>query len=706
METKEFRLKVGNKDLIVEVKNLAERANGEILVRYGDTLVLATCVMSQEESKETGFFPLSVNYEERYYAAGKIRGPKYIKREGKPSDEAVINSRLIDRAIRPQFPKDLHREVQVIVTCLSWDSENDADVLGVNAASIALSLSDIPWKGPVASVRIGRVNGNFVVNPTYSQRDESDLDLVCSGIEENGEILINMIECGAEEVEEETILEAFSFSKKYLKEIIDFQKRIKNLLGKEKVVIEPFKDTGIEKEVRKWLQDKLEKAIFSEESNHPKTLDDLRRDFLHFFETKYTDIQELRFVLESFEKEIRNLVHRKIIEEEKRPDGRKLDQIRPMEAAVALVPRSHGSGFFSRGKTKALSILTLGAPGDQQIIEGMEIVGKKRFMHHYNFPPYCAGEIKPLRGPGRREIGHGMLVEKALSPLIPSSEEFPYTIRIVSEILSSNGSTSMASVCSSSLALMDGGVPISRPAAGIAIGLMMENQQKYKILTDIQGVEDHHGDMDFKVAGTEKGITAIQMDVKIPGIGDQILRESLMRAKKARLEILEKMKQVLSCPRLHLSPWAPRIYTLKINPEKIGELIGTGGKTIRKITEDFEVVIDIEEDGKIFVTAQKEENAKKAIALIKNITREVKVGEIFQGKVTKIFDFGTMVEFLPGREGLIHSSRLRRRLKPGETVMVRVAEIDPQGRINLSLFRQKKITPTRSKYGPKRRQRR
>ncbi len=703
MNNKEFKLQVGEKPLIIETRNLAEKANGEVMVRYGDTLVLATCVMSQEESKETSFFPLSVNYEERYYAAGKISGSRYIKREGRPSDEAVINSRLIDRAIRPQFPKNFHREVQVIVTCLSWDGENDADVLGLNAASIALSISDIPWKGPVASVRIGKINGKFVLNPTYLQREESDLDLVCSAVEENGDILINMIECSSDEIEENTILDAFAFAKEYLKEIIEFQKKIKEDLGKEKALIEVYENKEIEKETKNWLSNKLEEAVFSKD-NQTKTLDTLKREFVHFLEEKYTEPEEIRFALEIFDEEVRKLVHKKIIEEEKRPDGRKLDQIRNIEAQVALIPRSHGSGLFCRGQTKALSILTLGAPGDQQIIEGMEIVGKKRFMHHYNFPPYCAGEVRPLRSPGRREIGHGMLAEKAMLPLIPSFDDFPYTIRIVSEILSSNGSTSMASVCSSSLALMDAGVPIKRPAAGIAMGLMAENKEKYKILTDIQGAEDHHGDMDFKVAGTEKGITAIQMDVKISGIGKQIIEEALMRAKEARLEILKKIKNVISSPRPNLSPWAPRIYTLKINPEKIGDLIGSGGKTIRRITEDFEVAIDIEEDGKIFVTAQKEENGKKAISLIKNITREVKVGETFQGKVVKVLDFGTMVEFLPGREGLIHSSRLRKRLRPGETIMVRVAEIDPQGRINLSPARE--TIQQKPKYGQKRKQRR
>ncbi|MCD6550263.1 polyribonucleotide nucleotidyltransferase [bacterium] len=683
MNSKEFTLNINGKELKAEIRNLTERANGGVFIRYGDTLVMATCVMSKEESKETNFFPLSVNYEERYYAAGKISGSRYIKREGRPSDEAVINSRLIDRAIRPRFPKELAREVQVIVTCLSWDGENDADILGLNAASLALSISDIPWKGPVAGVRISKINDKFIINPTYDQREESDLDLIFSGTKENGELLINMIECSASEVDEETILKAFEFGRKYIEEIINFQERIKKEVGKEKITIQTFKDPKIERTIKEWLEGKLKKAIFSNKDDKGEELNDLKRKFSKFLEEQYSNPQEIRYGLNILEEEIRKIVHKSIIDEEKRPDGRKIDELRKIHLETSLIPRSHGSGLFCRGLTKALSILTLGAPGDQQILEGMEIVGKKRFMHHYNFPPYSAGEIRPLRAPGRREIGHGMLAEKALLPLIPNEEDFPYTIRIVSEILSSNGSTSMASVCSSSLALMDGGVPIKRPVAGIAMGLMLETTSKYKVLTDIQGVEDHHGDMDLKIAGTEQGITAIQMDVKIPGITNQILRESFLKAKKARFEILEKIKNLLPKPRSQLSPWAPRIYTLKINPEKIGDLIGTGGKTIRKITDDYEVVIDIEEDGRIFVTAQKEENGKKAIALIKNITREIKVGETFQGKVTRLLEIGTLVEIFPGKEGLIHSSRLRRKLRIGEKIPVRVAEIDSQGRINL-----------------------
>lgn len=690
METiKEFKLELNGRELSVQIRNLAEKANGEALVRYGDTLILATCVMANSESEETSFFPLSVNYEEKYYAAGKIRGPRYIKREGRPSDEAVINSRLIDRAIRPRFPKNLYREVQVITTCLAWDGENDPDIIGLIASSIALSISNIPWSGPVSAVRIGKNNNELILNPTYEQKENSGLDLVLTAVKENGSLLINMIECGADEIQEETILEGLKFGKKYLEEIINFQNEIIKNAGKEKTKIESFKDLKLEKELKKWLGNKLEKAFYQAPASHEKNeLEVLKKDFSDFIEKNFPEPKQIRFAVDFFEKEIEKILHENVLKNGTRPDGRGLDQIRELEAEVALIPRSHGSALFCRGQTKALSILTLGAPADQQILEGMEIVGKKRFMHHYNFPPYSSGEIKPIRGPGRREIGHGVLAEKALLPLIPTFDKFPYTIRIVSEILSSNGSTSMASVSSSSLALMDAGIPIKRPAAGIALGLIKNEQGDYKIMTDIQGPEDHHGDMDLKVAGTEKGITALQMDVKISGITEEILKESLEKGKKARFEILEKLKKALAQPRPQLSPWAPRIYMLQINPEKIGDVIGPGGKIIRKITEEYEVLIDIEEDGKIFITAEKEENGKKAISLIKTMTREIKVGETFQGEVKRILDFGFFVEILPEQEGLIRLPRFKKMdVRIGDMASVQVKEIDSQGRINLSLIK-------------------
>ena len=690
-----FKIEIAGRELIVEIQNLAERANGSCFLRYGDTLVLATAVMSESETKGFGFFPLTVEYEERYYAAGKIRGPRYIKREGRPSDEAICNARLIDRTIRPLFPKNLNREVQVVNTILSWDSQNDPDILGLMATSLALAISDIPWSGPASAVRIGRIEDKFILNPTYQEREKSQMDLILAGVEENGEILINMIEGEFEELEEELILETLKFAKPYLKKLIDFQKEIIEKLAKEKIVLkEPTADPELEKEIKEFLASRLESVLYQKDGLERMTkVNTLKEELTRFIEEKYPGMEKTSYAQDFFEKEIDRLIHQKVIKEEERPDGRKLDELREIYCQAGVLPRTHGSGLFCRGQTKALSILTLGAPGDQQLLEGMEIVGKKRFMHHYNFPPYSAGEIRPMRGPGRREIGHGMLAEKALLPIIPSFEEFPYTIRIVSEILSSNGSTSMASCSSSSLALMDAGVPIKRPVAGISIGLMSDEKGNYKLLTDIQGPEDHHGDMDFKIAGTEKGVTAIQMDVKIKGITEKILKEVLEQGKKARLEILKEMAKVLEKPRPELSPFAPRILTLQINPEKIREVIGPGGRVINEIIEECGVAIDIETTGKIFVTAEKEEAAKKAIAWIKNITREVKIGEVFYGKVKRILDFGAFVEIFPGQEGLVHISQLapfRVRkvedvVKVGDIVPVKVISIDEQGRINLSL---------------------
>ncbi len=723
-----FKLEIGDRNLQIEIKNLAEMAAASGLVQYGDTLVLGTVVMSKQEREGIDFFPLTIDYEERYYAAGKILGSRYIRRESRPSDEAILTSRLIDRAIRPRFPEGLRREVQIVATCLSWDRENDPDIIGLIAASLVLSLSNIPWSGPIATVRIGQINNEFILNPTYEQREKSNLDLVITGVEKNGEILINMLEAEAEETPEDIILKAVDWAKPYLKKLIDFQNQIIEKTGKEKIKIEEAPtDLELEKEIKEFLGNRLEKALYQKDKiDRLDQVNDLKEELVYYIQKKYSTRRgeedkssSLPFaaaragdeakassspsaIARVFEKEIEKLVHQNIINppagEEKRPDGRKLDELREITIEAGLLPRTHGSGLFCRGQTKALSILTLGTPGDVKLLEGMEIVGKKRFMHHYNFPPYSVGEVKPIRGPGRRDIGHGMLVEKALIPLVPSFEEFPYTMRIVSEILSSNGSTSMAAASSSSLALMDAGVPIKTPAAGIALGLMINEKGDYKILTDIQGPEDHHGDMDFKIAGTKKGITAIQMDVKIDGISQKILKEVLSQGKKARLQILEKMEKVLAKPRPELSPFAPKILTIQINPEKIREVIGPGGKIINEIIEECGVSIDIEDSGKIFVTAEKEEAAKRAISWIKNITREIKVGEVFQGKVKRILDFGAFAEILPGQEGLIHISQLapfrvkkvEDVVKIGDIVPVKVISVDEHGRINLSLKEAKK----------------
>lgn len=713
MENK-FKLKLAGRDLVVEVKTPAEQANGSALVSYGDTVVLATAVMSKQEKAEADFFPLTVDYEERFYAAGKILGARYIRREGRPTDEAVLTSRLIDRAIRPLFPPNLYREVQIIITCLSWDGENDPDVLGLLGASCSLLISDIPWGGPVAAVRIGmKDRKEFILNPTYKERGKTNgelsepatLDLILTGVSSSplggkGPCLINMMEAEADEIPEAAFLEAVSFSEPTLKKLIDFQEEIRKKAGKEKVVLGEGAVIGseLDREIKEFLGGRLEQALFQKEKQEKvEAVNELREELICELGDKYPAAGgKISYAKKFFDKEIEGLVHFNILESEKRPDGRKLDEIRKLHIEAGVLPRTHGSCLFCRGTTKSLSILTLGAPGDQRLLEGMEIVGKKRFMHHYNFPPYSVGEIKPLRGPARRDIGHGMLAEKALMPVVPSFEEFPYTMRAVSEILSSNGSSSMASSCGISLALMDAGVPIKRPVAGIALGLMTRNTDNYKILTDIQGPEDHYGDMDFKVAGTKEGITAIQMDVKIRGINEKILGDALKQGRQARLQILEEMERVLAQPRKELSPYAPRILTIQINPDKIREVVGPGGKVINEIIEECKVDIDIQPSGLIFITSDKEEAAKKALAWIKNITREIKAGETFQGKVKRILDFGAFVEVMPKQEGLVHISELApyrvRRVedvvKIGDIVSVKVISVDEQGRINLSMKNQ------------------
>lgn len=703
-----YQIKIGEKILEINTTPLAENANGSVFAKIGETIVLATCVISKNIIEGQDFFPLTVDYEERYYAAGKILGSRFVRRETRPTDEAILISRLIDRAIRPLFPKDLKNEVQVIITCLAFDGENDPATLGLLAASTALLISDIPWNGPVGAIRIGKKE-NLIIFPDYQARDSGELDMAISGVEEGNDILINMIESQSKEVKEDEVVNIINYSKPYLKQIIDLQREIQKKEGRAKIKIESEKiDSELEKEIKSFLQNKIEKVIFepnltteplgtytgpyAQIEGYTQEISDFKKQLIELLK-KYNDPKKISLGLNFFEEEVERVLTNYIVNKDIRPDGRKPDEIRPITTQVGLLPRTHGSGLFSRGKTRTLSILTLGAPGDQRILEGMEIRGEKRFFHHYNFPPYCSGEVKPIKGPGRREIGHGMLAERALIPVIPNFDDFPYTIRIVSEVLSSNGSTSMASVCSSSLALMDAGVPIKKPVAGISIGLFGD-----KVLTDIQGPEDHYGDMDFKVAGTEDGICAIQMDVKNRGINENILREALKKAKNARQFILKKILETISSPRENLSPFAPRVFSLQIKPEKIRDVIGPGGKVINEIIEECGVSIDIEEDGRVFITAEKEEAAKKAVAWIENITREIKVGEIFQGKVKRILDFGAIVEIFPGQEGLVHISELapyRVRkvediVKVGDLIPVKVIAIDPQGRISLSLKKAKK----------------
>lgn len=705
-----FKLEIGGsprgeagKPILIKLTNWAEQASGSCLVQMGETEVLVTAVMSPFEREGIDFFPLTVEYEEKFYAAGKIYGSRFIRRESRPTDEAILTARMIDRAIRPLFPQNFRKEVQIVVTCLSWDGENDPDVLGLIGASFALAVSNIPWAGPVGAVRISRVKGEWVFNPDYIQRKEAEMDFILSAINKDGEVLINMIEMGSNEVSEEDVLEATKKSEPEIKKIIDFIEKSVKKIGKEKFVPAPAIDLDIQNEIKDWLGDKLEKAI-NEAPAGEKNLgatEILKRELAEYLKEKHPgegkDLPAGRqesMVLAFFEKEIERIIIKNIIEKDKRPDGRKSTEIRPLSCEVGVLPRTHGSGVFSRGLTRVLSILTLGGPGDTQILEGMEIVGKKRFLHHYNFPPFSSGETAPMRGPKRREIGHGNLAEKALRPMIPDVEQFPYTIRIVSEVLSSNGSTSQASVCAATVALMDAGVPIKEPVAGISIGLAKDEESgKYKVLTDIQGPEDHFGDMDFKVAGTKNGITAIQMDVKIGGIDKKIMEEALTRAKDARFKILDIIKKQIPEPRKQLSPYAPKIVSFMINPSKIGEVVGPKGSNINKIIEECGgVAIDIEDSGLVSVTGEKQENVDKAANWIKSMTEEVEIGKIYTGTVRKIMDFGAFVDILPGQSGLVHISKfVKERLdrvsdviKEGDKIPVKVTGIDEMGRINLS----------------------
>jgi len=694
-----FEIEIGGKTLKIKTTNWAEQASGSCLVQCGDTEVLVAATLSPFSRPEIDYFPLTVEYEEKFYAAGKIFGSRFQKRESRPTDEAILTARMIDRAIRPLFPKDFKKEVQVVVTCLSWDGENDPDILGMIGASFALATSNIPWNGPLGAIRVTK-NGEWTFNSNYAQRKETDMDLTLSAIEKDGDILVNMIEMGAKEVSEKDVLEAYEVAKKELKKIIDFQIKAVKKIGKEKDKFEPAVELDIENEIKEFLGNKLEKAITNAPAGE-KNLGEaeiLKQELIKYLAEKYPGQERPKGypeqVLAFFEKEIERIIIKNILEKDHRPDGRKSDQIRPLSAEVGILTRTHGTGMFFRGLTHVLSILTLGGPADQQLLEGMEFVGKKRFLHHYNFPPYSSGETAPMRGPKRREIGHGNLAEKALLPVIPDSEKFPYTIRIVSEVVSSNGSTSMASTCAACLALMDAGVPIKKPVAGISVGLVKDEQTgKYKLLTDIQGPEDHYGDMDFKVAGTKNGITAIQMDIKIDGIDKKIMEEALTRAKDARFKILDIMKKTIAEPRKELSKYAPKMISFMINPSKIGEVVGPKGSIINKIIEECGgVSIDIEDSGLVSVTGQNQEDVDKAANQIRSIVKEVVVGEVFQGTVRKIMDFGCFVDILPGQSGLVHISQLvpfkirsvEDVVKEGDKIPVKVTSVDDLGRINLS----------------------
>ncbi len=690
MPTVKVEAQIGDKPMIIETGKFAEQAGGAVTVRYGDTLVLATATASKSPREGIDFFPLTVDFEERLYAAGKIPG-SFPRREGRPSEYGILTGRLTDRPLRPLFPKGFRNDVQVIVTPLSADQENDPDVLAVNAASAAVTISDVPFDGPVGAVRVGSIDGRFVANPTIAQLEESTLDLVVAGTRD----AIMMVEAGAREVSEELLIGALEFAQQWIVVSVDAQERLAKIAGKPKT---QYSVGGVPEEkaarIRSFLADRVKVAVRNPDK--PAREEATERVKLAAIAAlaaaEGSDITPSE-VSKVFDEALKDAVRTAIIEERIRPDGRALDEIRPLSIEVGVLPRAHGSGLFKRGQTQVLSIATLGPSGDEQIIDTLEPVDTKRYLHHYNFPPFSVGETRPLRGPGRRDIGHGALVERALLPVIPPKEEFPYTIRVVSEVLSSNGSTSMASACGSTLALMDAGVPIKTPIGGVAMGLVMEGG-RYAVLTDIQGIEDALGDMDFKVTGSSQGVTALQMDIKVKGITVQIMREALDQARRARLFILDKMGQVISAARSELSPYAPRIDVIKINPDRIRDIIGPGGKMIRQIQTESGTEIEVEDDGTVRIAGVKPEGREKAKQMISGLTKEVELGEVYTGKVTRIMGLGAFVEILPGKEGLVKPTELSERGRPqriedvvniGDEVTVKVVEVDRQGRVNLSI---------------------
>lgn len=682
-----FTIDWAGRTLTVETGQLAKQANGAVMIRYGDTAVLSTATASKEP-KPLDFFPLTVNYEERLYAVGKIPGG-FIKREGRPSEKAVLASRLIDRPIRPLFADGFRNEVQVISIVMSVDQNCSSEMAAMFGSSLALSVSDIPFEGPIAGVTVGRIDDQFIINPTVDQLEKSDINLVVAGTKD----AINMVEAGADEVPEEIMLEAIMFGHEEIKRLIAFQEEIVAAVGKEKSEIKLFEiDEELNEKVKALAEEDLLKAIQVHEKHaREDAINEVKNAVVAKFEDEEHDEDTIKQVKQILSKLVKNEVRRLITEEKVRPDGRGVDQIRPLSSEVGLLPRTHGSGLFTRGQTQALSACTLGALGDVQILDGLGVEESKRFMHHYNFPQFSVGETGPMRGPGRREIGHGALGERALEPVIPSEKDFPYTVRLVSEVLESNGSTSQASICASTLAMMDAGVPIKAPVAGIAMGLVKSGEH-YTVLTDIQGMEDALGDMDFKVAGTEKGVTALQMDIKIEGLSREILEEALQQAKKGRMEILNSMLATLSESRKELSRYAPKILTMTINPDKIRDVIGPSGKQINKIIEETGVKIDIEQDGTIFISSTDESGNQKAKKIIEDLVREVEVGQLYLGKVKRIEKFGAFVEIFSGKDGLVHISELALErvgkvedvVKIGDEILVKVTEIDKQGRVNLS----------------------
>jgi len=681
-------MQLGGRPLVLETGKLAKQANAAVTVRYGETVVLCTATASKEP-KDLDFFPLTVNFEERLYSVGKIPGG-FIKREGRPSESAILASRLTDRPIRPLFPEGFRNEVQIVDIVMSVDQDCSPEISAMIGTSAALSISDIPFNGPIGGVIVGRVDGRFVINPTVEQEERSDIHVVVAGTRD----AIMMVEAEANEVPEEVILEAIMFGHEEIKKIVDMIDELVRVAGKPKMEVQLHQvDEEVNRAVREFASARLIEAIrVPEKQARQDAIDAVNADAIAHFEQVYAETPEkMADVKEVLHDIVKEEVRRLITHEKIRPDGRALNEIRPIECEVGLLPRTHGSGLFTRGQTQALSICTLGALGDEQILDGIDLEESKRFMHHYNFPPFSVGEARPLRAPGRREIGHGALGERALAKVIPPENEFPYTIRLVSEVLESNGSTSQASICASTLALMDAGVPIKAPVAGIAMGLIKDGDQ-FSILSDIQGMEDHLGDMDFKVAGTAKGVTAIQMDIKIDGINREILSQALEQAREGRMFILGKMLEGIKEPRKQLSPYAPKILIMQINPEKIRDVIGAGGKIINKIIDDTGVKIDIEQDGRVFIYSADEAANEKARQIIEGIVKDVVVGEVYVGTVRRIEKFGAFVEILPNKEGLVHISQLSTErvaktedvVKIGDKITVKVTEIDQMGRINLS----------------------
>jgi polyribonucleotide nucleotidyltransferase len=680
------RFDVAGRQVSVTTGTVAEQASGAVVIRAGDTVVLSTAVMSREPREGIDFFPLTCDYEEKLYAAGKIPGA-FMRREGRPSEQAILNSRLTDRPIRPLFPDGFRNDVQVVGTVLSVDQENDPAILAINGASAALTISEIPFQGPIGAVRMGYLDGQLVVNPRLNDMERSELDLVVAGTAD----AILMVEAGAKGISEQVVVEALALAHESIRAICRAFEALRAEVGAPKFeFVAPEFDPEVKKAVDEFLAGRLDAAAYHpDKAQREVALSALKTEMKEALAEAFPEHVDVLGAL--FEKKVKDRVRQRVIEDGVRVDGRSTRDVREITVEVGVLPRTHGSGMFKRGQTQALTILTLGTMGDAQKLDGLGLEEYKRYMHHYNMPPFSTGEAKPLRSPGRREIGHGALAERALLPVIPDVEEWPYTMRLVSEILSSNGSTSMASVCGSTLALMDAGVPIKAPVAGIAMGLVTR-EGSYAILTDIQGVEDALGDMDFKVAGTADGITALQMDIKIKGLSQKMMAEALEQAREARLFVLGKMLDVIPAPRAEMSPYSPRITTIQINPDKIRDVIGPGGKVIRKIVEETGAQIDVEDDGRVFIASADQNSARKAIDWIKSLTDEVEVGRIYRGKVVRIMPFGAFVEVLPNQDGLVHISKLTDHrverveevVNIGDEIMVKATEIDSQGRLNLS----------------------